>query len=255
MERKFRVVVAAHDKKKEELVKFLKENRHAFEQFELLTTRGIGMEIHKRTKIRVTYLNPEPGRAQSELMLLLSKRAIDGVIFLRESVSLYSYELSINEINLACDEYDLPMATNIQTAKAVLGQLRGGAQQAGEKSIKFTYDHLISVFEGFKSGMLEEIRQELASHTQEIKALQLPKVADPDHGQLVPKMSKEEEMKEILAHLHQEQKANAYVLRKRFGMGYNRAVKIINALEEQNYIGPAGPDGNREVFIKASDLK
>lgn len=256
MERKLRVAVAAHDKKKEELVQFLKENRHLLDPFEVLTTRSMGMELQRRTKVRVSYLTQEPDRAQSELSALLAKRAVDGVIFLRESVSLYSYELNINEINLACDEYDIPMATNVQTAKAVLSHLRGTGQAAGEKSIKFTYDHLLSAFEGFKADMVQEVRKELENHSGALKKMQAqwqPEIKGLEEP--AQKLSKEEEMNEILAHLYQEQKANAYVLRKRFGMGYNRAVKIINKLESQNLIGPPGPEGNREVYIKEADFK
>ena len=258
MERKFRVAVAAHDKKKEELFQFLKENRQILDKFEWWATRAQGLEIQRRTKVRISFLDQGAGTAQEELNLLLRKKLIDGVIFLRESVSLYSYELNINEINLACDEFNIPMATNTQTGRAILGQILGTQQQSAEKTIKFTYDHLVTVLGDFKEGILSDVKKELDQQAAMIRQLSLSQNQSPGPLKEEPtlkKLSKEEEMNEILAHLYQEKKANAYVLRKRFGMGYNRAVKIIAALEKRELIGPAGADGNREVFIKDSDFQ
>lgn len=256
MERKFRVAVAAHDKKKDDLIQFLKDNRHLLDGVEVLAAKTMGQEIQKRTKLKVTNLSNETGRAQSELSAMLSKRTVDAVIYLRESVSLYSYELNIHELNLACDEFEVPMATNIPTARAVLGHLRGIGQASADKNPKFAYDHLVTVMDNFKQAMLEEFRLELQGQTAALKQWQPALKADGLSIEVpVKKLSKEEEMNEILAHLYEEKKANAYVLRKRFGMGYNRAVKIINKLESQNLIGPAGADGNRAVYIKASDFQ
>jgi len=256
MERKFRVAVAAHDKKKEDLLQFLKDNRHLLDGVELLAAKSLGSEIQKRTKLRATFLSQEAGRAQMELSSMLAKRSVDAVIFLRESVSLYSYELNIHDINLACDEFEVPMATNIPTARAVLAHLKGVGQTGADKNPKFAYDHLVTVFDQFKASMLEEIKGELQAQTKTLKTWQpAPKTEAAIDAAPVKKLSKEEEMNEILAHLYEEKKANAYVLRKRFGMGYNRAVKIISKLEEKQLIGPAGADGNRAVYIKEADFK
>ena len=257
MERKFRMIIAAHDKKKEDLIGFLRENRQLLDRFDFLTTRNTGSEIHKRTKLKITFLSQDADKAQAEALLLLSKRAVDGVIYLRESVSLYSYDLNLQEINQACDEYEIPMGTNIQTAQAIINHLRGSGEASVRQAAKFPFDNMLSLLNDFKTSIIEEVRHELGIQNKKIESIQesvlfgIPQAVQP---QAERKVSKEEEMKNILSHLYQEQKANAYVLRKRFGMGYNRAVKIIDLLEKQNFIGPVQEDGNRKVFIKESDF-
>lgn len=46
------------------------------------------------------------------------------------------------------------------------------------------------------------------------------------------------------------QKASTSLLQRRFGIGYNRAARMIDALEETGVIGPAQGSRPREVFIK-----
>ena len=49
-----------------------------------------------------------------------------------------------------------------------------------------------------------------------------------------------------------KQKASTSLLQRRFGIGYNRAARIIDLLEERRVIGPANGSKPREVYIKES---
>ncbi|HEY4536822.1 MAG TPA: DNA translocase FtsK [Erysipelothrix sp.] len=59
-----------------------------------------------------------------------------------------------------------------------------------------------------------------------------------------------EEAKEFVM---REQKASTSLLQRSLGIGYNRAARIIDALEENNVIGPARGSKPREVYIKEND--
>ncbi len=56
-----------------------------------------------------------------------------------------------------------------------------------------------------------------------------------------------EEVKEYVV---EAQKASTSLLQRRFGIGYNRAARIIDALEEKGIIGPAQGSKPREVYLK-----
>ena len=55
---------------------------------------------------------------------------------------------------------------------------------------------------------------------------------------------------EIKEYVIQAQKASTSLLQRRFGIGYNRAARMIDALEENGIIGPAQGSKPREVFVK-----
>lgn len=57
---------------------------------------------------------------------------------------------------------------------------------------------------------------------------------------------------EIKEYVIMEQKASTSLLQRRFGIGYNRAAKMIDALEEANIIGPIQGSKPRDVYIKPS---
>ena len=48
-------------------------------------------------------------------------------------------------------------------------------------------------------------------------------------------------------------KASASLLQRRFRLGYNRAARCIDLLEERGIIGPANGSKPREVLVKLDD--
>ena len=58
---------------------------------------------------------------------------------------------------------------------------------------------------------------------------------------------------EVKEYVIQAQKASTSLLQRRFGIGYNRAARMIDALEESGVIGPAQGSKPREVFMKPED--
>ncbi|MBF0710147.1 DUF87 domain-containing protein [Gemella sp. GL1.1] len=55
---------------------------------------------------------------------------------------------------------------------------------------------------------------------------------------------------EVLLFIAKQQKASASLLQRRFKIGYNRAARIIETLEEDGYIGPADSSKPRKVFLE-----
>jgi len=56
--------------------------------------------------------------------------------------------------------------------------------------------------------------------------------------------------KEVLQFIAKTQKASASLLQRRFKIGYNRAARIIDMLEEDGYIGPVDGSKPRKVFLE-----
>ena len=59
-----------------------------------------------------------------------------------------------------------------------------------------------------------------------------------------------EEVKEFVV---DKQKASTSLIQRRFGIGYNRAARIIDLLEERRVIGPPNGSKPREVYIKENE--
>ena len=57
-------------------------------------------------------------------------------------------------------------------------------------------------------------------------------------------------LEEIKQFVIDQQKASTSLLQRHFGIGYNRAARMIDVLEEQGVIGPAQGSKPREVYIK-----
>ena len=58
---------------------------------------------------------------------------------------------------------------------------------------------------------------------------------------------------EIVEFVIETQKASASLLQRRFKLGYNRAARIIDLLEERGIIGPSNGSKPREVLVKLDD--
>jgi S-DNA-T family DNA segregation ATPase FtsK/SpoIIIE len=59
--------------------------------------------------------------------------------------------------------------------------------------------------------------------------------------------------KEVKDYVIEAQKASVSLLQRRFGIGYNRSAKMIDALEQERIIGPAQGSKPRDVYVKPED--
>ena len=64
---------------------------------------------------------------------------------------------------------------------------------------------------------------------------------------------KDEMYDEVIEFIRETQKASTSLLQRRFGIGYNRAARIIDQLEEDGLIGPTNGSKPREVYIKPEE--
>lgn len=58
---------------------------------------------------------------------------------------------------------------------------------------------------------------------------------------------------EVKEYVIDSQKASTSLLQRRFGIGYNRAARMIDVLEERGIVGPAQGSKARDVYIKKED--
>lgn len=60
-------------------------------------------------------------------------------------------------------------------------------------------------------------------------------------------------LEEVRDYVIQSQKASTSLLQRRFGIGYNRAARMIDELEQEGVIGPAQGSKPRDVYIKRDE--
>ena len=78
---------------------------------------------------------------------------------------------------------------------------------------------------------------------------------------MTTKLSNTEQVKMIVVKLYNDivefvistQKASASLLQRKFKLGYNRAARIIDLLEERGIIGPSNGSKPREVLVKLEE--
>lgn len=58
---------------------------------------------------------------------------------------------------------------------------------------------------------------------------------------------------EVVEFIKEKQAASTSLLQRRFGIGYNRAARLIDTLEDRGIIGPSNGSKQREVYVKKDD--
>ena len=116
----------AHDSKKKLMQNFCIAYRSIFCKNELYATGTTGRLIEEVTNLSVhKYLAGHLGGEQ-QLGSQIANNDIDLVIFLRDPVNSKSYEPDINSVLRLCDIHNIPLASNLATAEALLLALDRG---------------------------------------------------------------------------------------------------------------------------------
>lgn len=115
-----KIALIAHDKKKDDLLKFIKLHLDFFKNHELFATGTTGMRIIEHTGLEVNRCKSGPLGGDQEIGAMVANGSIDGIIFFRDPLTAQPHEPDVSALLRLSDVYDVPLATNEGTASAVL---------------------------------------------------------------------------------------------------------------------------------------
>lgn len=120
------IALIAHDTKKELMVQFCIAYCGVFSKHNLCATGATGKMVAEATGLNVQrYLSGSQGGDQ-QIAARISCNEIDLLLFFRDPISVKPHEP--NDMNLLrlCDVHNIPVATNIATAEALIHALERG---------------------------------------------------------------------------------------------------------------------------------
>lgn len=116
----------AHDSKKKLMQNFCIAYRGILNKHSLFATETTGMLVESVTNLNIhKYLAGHLGGKQM-LGAQIEHNDMDLMIFFRDPLSPRTHEPDVNDIVRLCDEYNIPIATNIATAEALIMALDRG---------------------------------------------------------------------------------------------------------------------------------
>lgn len=114
------LALIAHDNKKEEMLSLVKSHREELSKLSLVATRATGLLVQARTNLPVTLMQSGPMGGDQQIGSLVASGVVKAVIFLRDPLTVQPHEPDVTALLRVCDVHNVPLATNVATAEAVL---------------------------------------------------------------------------------------------------------------------------------------
>ena len=120
------IALVAHDNKKKLMENLCVAYRHILSKHRLYATGTTGQLVEDATGLNVSkYLAGHLGGGQ-QMGAQIALNDIDLVIFLRDPLYQNHYDLDITSVMRLCDVHNIPLASNLATAEALLLALDHG---------------------------------------------------------------------------------------------------------------------------------
>lgn len=119
-----RIAFIAHDKKKDDMIDFVKRYRDVFEGHEIFATGTTGKLINEMTGLKVHRFLSGPLGGDQEIGSKVAQGDMDIVIFLRDPLTSQPHEPDIAALLRICDVHCVPLATNLGSAEIFVKALK-----------------------------------------------------------------------------------------------------------------------------------
>lgn len=120
------VALIAHDNKKDDIVNFALAYEHIFRTVKLFATGTTGQRIQDATGLVVHRVLSGPYGGDQQIGALIAENRMDLVIFLRDPLTAQPHEPDITALLRLCDVHNIPVATNLASAEAMVRALENG---------------------------------------------------------------------------------------------------------------------------------
>jgi methylglyoxal synthase len=118
------VALIAHDEKKPDLVAFAEDHRDTLADLDLIATGTTGTRLREEVGLDVTRMNSGPLGGDLMIGAAVARGDCEAVVFLRDPLTAQPHEPDISALLRICDVRDVPLATNLATAEAVVSAVR-----------------------------------------------------------------------------------------------------------------------------------
>ncbi|MGE5629080.1 MAG: methylglyoxal synthase [Solirubrobacterales bacterium] len=120
-----RIAFIAHDKKKDDMIDFVKRYKEIFENHELYATGTTGKLIAETVGLNVTRFLSGPFGGDQQIGAKVAEGKLDFVIFLRDPLTPQPHEPDVTALLRLCDVHCIPLATNLGSAEIFVKALKG----------------------------------------------------------------------------------------------------------------------------------
>ena len=126
------IALIAHDAQKDDLLTFVREHIEFFKRHPLVATGNTGKLLGDVLGIEVERVTHGPHGGD----LIIGGRAAQGsiaaVFFLRDPLTSQPHDPDVSALMRVCDVHQVPLATNIGTAQAIVESLESDASSENE---------------------------------------------------------------------------------------------------------------------------
>ena len=118
-----RIALVAHDKKKSDIIDLVVNYKSIFELHELYATGTTGTLIMGETGLQIKRMKSGPLGGDQQIGSMIACSQLDLVIFLRDPLTAQPHEPDVSALLRLCDVVNIPLATNVASAKIMLRAL------------------------------------------------------------------------------------------------------------------------------------
>lgn len=121
-----KIALIAHDKKKEDMIKFALAYQYTLEDHDLFATGTTGLRLTESTGLPIHRFRSGPLGGDQQIGSLVAENKMDMIIFFRDPLTAQPHEPDISALMRLCDVYSIPLATNMGTAEVLIRALDRG---------------------------------------------------------------------------------------------------------------------------------
>ncbi|MBO5927957.1 MAG: methylglyoxal synthase [Clostridia bacterium] len=119
-----KIALIAHDKKKDEMIKFAVKYKEVLADHELIATGTTGTLIMGETNLKIKRMKSGPLGGDQQIGAMLADGLIDLVIFFRDPLTAQPHEPDVSALLRLCDVQSIPLATNVNSATIMMEALK-----------------------------------------------------------------------------------------------------------------------------------
>ncbi|GMA57493.1 methylglyoxal synthase [Alicyclobacillus sacchari] len=120
------VALIAHDNKKDDIVNLAIAYQNILKNVNLFATGTTGLRIHEATGLPVHRFQSGPYGGDQQIGAMIANDEMDLVIFLRDPLTAQPHDPDITALLRICDVHNVPVATNLATAEALVRAMEQG---------------------------------------------------------------------------------------------------------------------------------